>query len=1032
MDRLRDTKWMSKYDSDDGNLLELFYIPAVSCAVHYDRSTGFFSADVLVAASTAVEDLVRRNGHMRLVVGCTLEQDEVDAIRKGEELRNIVDQHLDKETFEGLSEAEKDGLELLAWMVKHGFLEVKVAIPCDSQRNPVQGISLHHEKAGIIEDKNGDKLAFNGSLNETIGGWERNWESFHAFTSWDDAKHLEEEVESFQKLWDDKSRKVRVIDLGEAARRKLLDFLPDNDGIPHRLITKPDTDTTPPPPVIPVPEDEFKKTWDYIRSAPAMSDGGELVGEATSAVVPWPHQVYAFDRMYSNWPPRLLIADEVGLGKTVQAGLLLRQAWLSGRAKRILVLAPKAVLRQWQLELREKFNLNWPIYGNGKLTWCQSPAFQKGLEKPVEGDEWLREPFVLASSQLFSRKNWGEKLLKADPWDIVVLDEAHHARRSGTTIEKASPNNLLRFMRKLKNHTSGLILLTATPMQVDPAEVWDLLDLLDLPQEWDVQSFLKFFDDAASDSPDAAAIWRMAELFRASERKFGEMHIQDAVKFTDGDTFLARKLLRKLHEEAMIPYKSLSFEEKALAVRIMKAWSPTKKLISRHTRELLRKYHAAGKISSNIAVRMVYNELVELSETERGLYEEVEDYISTTYNKASMEKRQAVGFIMTTYRKRLASSFYSLRMTLQHRLDSLKGMGSNVPEYLIEEDVSDDELRDERQEKEEAAVLEKQEDLLQNEEDEIGILLQKIGRLPDDSKAVHLLKVLGQIHDAGYGKAVIFTQFTDTLDFLRDRLTDVFGPDAVLCYSGRGGERCDSGSWMPVSREKTKSLFKNEEEVKILLCTDAAAEGLNFQFCGAIVNYDMPWNPMKVEQRIGRIDRLGQQYKEIVIYNLMYKDTVETDVFLALKDRINLFTSFVGNLQPIVSNMPKVLRDIILKPRELQASASAQAVSGFDKEITDAEEQSFNIDDDCDNELELPNRPKPKYDLGYLNWVLTSPELKPRDVRVKAIGSKDFSYTAPGLNAIRVTTDPKYYSEHSESVELWSPGSPVFPWDKEE
>ena len=127
------------------------------------------------------------------------------------------------------------------------------------------------------------------------------------------------------------------------------------------------------------------------------------LAEATAAVQPWPHQSRAFERMYRNWPPRLLIADEVGLGKTIQAGLLLRQAWLSGKAKRILILAPKAVLKQWQIELREKFNLNWPIYGGQSLCWYPSPSMRGGEERLVSRDGWHHEPIVLASSQLMRR-----------------------------------------------------------------------------------------------------------------------------------------------------------------------------------------------------------------------------------------------------------------------------------------------------------------------------------------------------------------------------------------------------------------------------------------------------------------------------------------------------------------------------------------------------------------------------------------------------------------------------------------------------
>jgi hypothetical protein len=116
----------------------------------------------------------------------------------------------------------------------------------------------------------------------------------------------------------------------------------------------------------------------------------------TSTVTPWPHQVRAFRRLYDNWPPKLLIADEVGLGKTVEAGLLLRQAWLARRARRTLILAPKNVCSQWQIELREKFNLNWPIYDGQKLSWYPSPAMQGRNERVVSRETWHQESIVIA------------------------------------------------------------------------------------------------------------------------------------------------------------------------------------------------------------------------------------------------------------------------------------------------------------------------------------------------------------------------------------------------------------------------------------------------------------------------------------------------------------------------------------------------------------------------------------------------------------------------------------------------------------
>ena len=162
-------------------------------------------------------------------------------------------------------------------------------------------------------------------------------------------------------------RGTSVQNVPDAARQDLLRFLPPE--LPAHLNEKPPSPKPPVEPVTPVtpelpqlpPTDRRRLVWSFVQRAPSLPAGGAEVGAATAAIDPWPHQVRAFERLYQRWPPKLLIADEVGLGKTIQAGLLLRQAWLAGRAKRILILAPKAVLKQWQIELREKFNLNWPI-----------------------------------------------------------------------------------------------------------------------------------------------------------------------------------------------------------------------------------------------------------------------------------------------------------------------------------------------------------------------------------------------------------------------------------------------------------------------------------------------------------------------------------------------------------------------------------------------------------------------------------------------------------------------------------------------
>ena len=938
---LRDHSWKRKYTLEDGDLIERFYVPALASAKRYDRLTGYFNAGALALAARGVEGLARNRGRMRLVTGCTLNPPEVDAINKGEQLRKQVERHLVHLPLEPPDLASSQALELLAWMVARGHLDVKVAVPCDARRKPIPNDGIFHEKAGIVQDRRGDRIAWNGSLNETAAGWRANWESINVYRSWgSEPDRVTDEETNFERLWANKSRHVIVLDIPEAARRELLRFMPRQD-VPERL--KGERKEPPEQTEAPTPRDGPEEAplvdrrsliWTFIKEAPRLASAGARVGEATAAIDPWPHQVRAFQRLYEQWPPRLLIADEVGLGKTIQAGLLLRQAWLAGRARRILILAPKAVMGQWQIELREKFNLNWPMYDGRKLIWYRSKALRDRHEQTAGPSEWHKEPTVIVSSHLMRRKDRAAALLEeAEPWDLIVLDEAHHARRRGAgSAQEKGPNALLGLMRKLKDRTQGLVLLTATPMQVHPVEVWDLLSLLGLPPEWTEAEFLNFFEDIERPNPSYSAMDRMARLFKAVEQRYGRVEISDAQRRSKLSRLRVKRVLRALRDSASTPRRQLETDERREAIRIMRANTPIRRLVSRHTRALLRKYFKEGALTTPIADRAVTDRFIEMTAEERRLYEAVDDYIASTYNQADDTERNAVGFVMTIYRRRLASSFRALRNTLQKHLEAI----SNCNIKLLtgsDEDAPDDEATDEILDADEAAELERQA-LAIEEAADIESLLERIRGLPADSKLAELRTVLQALRQDGYDQAMVFTQYTDTMDFLRDEL----GRDGglrLMCFSGRGGEvPSGDGSWRRIDRDDAKRRFLNKE-AEVLLCTDAAAEGLNFQFCGALVNYDMPWNPMRVEQRIGRIDRLGQDYAAIRIVNLHYEDTVEADVYGALKSRIKLFESVVGRLQPILSSVPQKISKAVLSAETAVGRRWSTKSSGRSREPTD-------------------------------------------------------------------------------------------------
>ena len=1032
---LRDRNWRIRYTPDDGDLVRLFYVPALQDATRYHRLTGYFNAGALALAARGVEGLVRNNGQVRLLVGCTLEAKEIAAIERGEALREQVERHLTQLPLTPPDAEAGDALELLAWMIGRGHLDVKVAVPCNAEGVPVPDGAIFHEKAGIVEDGAGDRIAWNGSLNETPAGWQRNWESVHVYTSWGpEPERVQTEEENFARLWANRSPRLAVLDVPSAVRQDLLRFLPKDD-LPRRLQPEdvPERRQAPPPAPKPtqMPVDLRTVVWRFIEQAPAMPEGGAQVGVATSAVEPWPHQARAFQRMNTQWPPKLLLADEVGLGKTIQAGMFLRQAWLAGKAKRILVLAPKAVLAQWQIELREKFNLDWPIYDGKALRWADSPA-RRVLGEPESGaSAWHEQPAVIASSQLMRRQERTAVLLEeAKPWDVIVLDEAHHARRrSMGTKREDRPNNLLRLMRALKERTQGLLLLTATPMQVHPIETWDLLDLLGLPAEWSSEAFLRFFEDVEAPNPSAEAMERLAHLFRSVEQTFGEVSREEVERITALSHFRSGGLLPALRDKATIPRRQLDAKERRAALELMRSNTPIRHLVSRHTRQLLRRYAKAGRLGSPIAERDVEDRFLPMMVEERALYAAVETYISTAYDQAAAAERSAVGFVMTVYRRRVASSFQALRRTFERRLQAMDGRQIALLEHA-EEDAPDDETG-ELLETDEAEELERlaRDALAADERSQIVALLERARALPPDSKLASLKAVLAELREQGYGQAMVFTQFTDTMDFLRDALRQ--DADArLMCFSGRGGEvpASDASAWRRVGRDDAKRRFR-EGEADVLLCTDAAAEGLNFQFCGAVVNYDMPWNPMRVEQRIGRIDRLGQQHPRIRIVNLHYEGTVETDVYRALRERIQLFETVVGRLQPILAQLPGTIASAVLAKTTAGTDAARHnAVAALEQQAAEARASGFDLDAAVEaDELEAPTAPPSPVTMDDLEQVIARPELMPPDAELQPLGPREYGLRMAGMrDFVRVTTNPAYFEEHAESVELWSPGSAMF------
>ncbi len=265
---------------------------------------------------------------------------------------------------------------------------------------------------------------------------------------------------------------------------------------------------------------------------------------------------------------------------------------------------------------------------------------------------------------------------------------------------------------------------------------------------------------------------------------------------------------------------------------------------------------------------------------------------------------------------------------------------------------------------------------------------------------------------------------SDTMDYLRDNLYQIYGTQ-VACYSGRGGEIYQNDKWVQISKEQIKSAFRSGE-IKVLLCTESACEGLNLQTCSVPLNYDMPWNPMRVEQRIGRIDRIGQIAPTVRIHNFYYDGTVEAKVYRKLRDRINAFQSVVGNLQPILAQVPTFIERAVMSADPAEEGV---LLAEFDK-IFDAPPLRPAVDDLVAMdvaadiaEISQPLPPRPISQPEIEQLFTTSNLLKSRQINFESIGEQIWNLSID-RKQYTVTFDPT--TAEREGIRLISYGEPLF------
>jgi len=649
------------------------------------------------------------------------------------------------------------------------------------------------------------------------------------------------------------------------------------------------------------------KVAEVLEGSTSATDGHVLLAPMESNVIPLPHQIHALSRAISGDRVRYLLADEVGLGKTIEAGLVMRELKLRGLVRRILVVSPKGIATQWVAEMQTHFNEQFQLVLGDDIGTLQRLA--PGADHRSSAWSMFDQVIVSLDSvkPMDKRRGWTaervaeynrsrfEDLITAG-WDLVIVDEAH--RLGGSTDQVAR----YKLGKGLAEAAPYVLLLSATPHQGKTDAFHRLMNLLD--------------DDAFPDM-DSVSRERVAPYVIRTEKR----------KAIDADG----KPLFKPRRTQMAPV----------------AWE------SRHHLQQL-------------------------------LYEAVTDYVREGYNQALREKKRHIGFLMILMQRLVVSSTRAIRTTLERRLAALKdgeqqaslrlaelengAEGSESPDDEIAElyDMDGQELLDE--------LLKSHVSALQSEGSHVETLLEAAVRCEQagpDAKAEALIEWIYKLQAEENEpdlKVLIFTEFVPTQQMLKEFL-EARGISVVTL----------NGSMAMEERGAVQDAFRKSH--RVLVSTDAGGEGLNLQFAHVIINYDIPWNPMRLEQRIGRVDRIGQP-KTVQAINFVFEDSVEFRVREVLEQKLSvIFDEFgIDKTGDVLDSaqagelFEDVFASAILNPDGIETSVD-HTVARLREEIQQVREASaiYGISEEPDVQAaeRLRSHPLPHWvermTVGYLN-----------------------------------------------------------------
>ena len=631
----------------------------------------------------------------------------------------------------------------------------------------------------------------------------------------------------------------------------------------------------------------------------------------------WEHQKHfvklAFDAHRGPHGARFVLADQVGLGKTLQLAMAAQLMALSGDGP-VLVLAPKPLLRQWQDELDTLLGLPSAIWDGRR--WVD----EHGIEHPGAGAESIRRcprRVGIVSTGLIIGNTEAAAWLTEMRYECVILDEAHRARRRNLSpgsraFATARPNNLLKFLREISPRTKSLLLATATPVQLHPVEAYDLLDalaqgshaVLGAPgSRWrNARASLDLLLGSVSPPADFHERWdwlRNPFPPRSEGRDFEilrrSLSLPDEAAYAPGNAV-----------DALRPPDRQRIE--GGFTRFVEGHNPYIRTIVLRTREYLENTvdpETGEPFLTSVVVRL-YGESDEDAIV-------LPPFLEDAYAQAEtfcrlLARRANTGFFRTMLLRRMGSTMEAGRLTVARILDGWEDSGDEYGEDDDREEA-DDRLR-----------------TLAGEERRVlsGLAQAMEVNRDQDPKYAAVVRLLMDEGWLEHG-CIVFSQYYDSAWWLAGQLTRELPDEAIGIYAGAGRSgvmRC--GAFEPRHRDALKDGVRRGD-LRLLLGTDAASEGLNLQRLGTLINLDLPWNPSRLEQRKGRIQRIGQPRSEVDVYNMRYANSVEDRVRRLLSERLE-------NISRLFGQLPDTLEDVWVRVALGEIEAAKQTIDAVPEE----------------------------------------------------------------------------------------------------